>query len=60
MGTGHVTERRYGTFTRTFTFPTQISSENVVAEAKDGVLRVTVHKAEAAKIRKIDIRPTDA
>ncbi len=58
--TGHVKERRYGAFQRTFSFPSQISTEGVVAESKDGVLRIAIKKAEAAKTRKVEIRPSES
>jgi HSP20 family protein len=51
----HRVERTYGTFTRTFTLPTQVDSEKVRAAFENGILTLTVPKAEAAKPRKIEI-----
>jgi HSP20 family protein len=51
----HRVERTYGTFTRTFTMPTQVDAEKVLAAFENGVLTVTVPKAEQAKPRQISI-----
>ena len=49
-------ERIYGTFTRSFTLPTTVDSAKVTATYKDGVLEVSVPKAETAKPKKISIK----
>lgn len=51
----HRVERTYGTFSRTFTLPTQVEAEKVLAAFENGVLTLTVPKAEQAKPRKIAI-----
>lgn len=51
----HRIERTYGTFTRAFTLPSQVSSEKVQAAFENGLLTITVPKAEQAKPRKITI-----
>src|ERR671932_1353690 len=51
----HRVERAYGTFTRSFTLPQTVSSENATAEYKDGVLRVVLHKREEVKARRIEV-----
>lgn len=51
----HRVERTYGTFTRTFTLPTQVDSEKVQAAFENGILTITVPKAEVAKPRRIAI-----
>jgi HSP20 family protein len=51
----HRIERAYGTFGRSFVLPQQVSSDKVEAAFKDGILTVTVPKAEQAKPRKIAI-----
>jgi HSP20 family protein len=51
----HRVERAYGSFTRTFTLPSTVNVENVQAEFKDGVLRVTLPKREEVKPRQIQI-----
>jgi HSP20 family protein len=48
-------ERTYGAFTRAFALPQQVNSEGVQASFENGVLTITVPKAEQAKPRKIAI-----
>jgi len=52
----HRRERVYGSFTRTLTLPWEVKADQVTAELKDGVLTVTLPKAEAAKPRKVAIK----
>lgn len=52
----HRIERAYGTFSRTFSLPTNVRTDEVNASFKDGVLHVEIPKAEEAKPRKITIR----
>lgn len=52
----HRVERSYGAFTRSFTLPPTVTSENCNAEFENGVLRVTLAKREEAKARKIEIK----
>lgn len=49
-------ERRYGTFSRTVRLPFEVEVDKVDATYKDGVLKITVPKSEAAKPRKIEIK----
>jgi HSP20 family protein len=51
----HRVERSYGSFLRTFSLPSQVSSDDVKASFKDGVLVIEVPKAAEARPRKIDI-----
>jgi HSP20 family protein len=51
----HRVERSYGSFSRSFTLPQTVSSENVTAEYKNGVLRVVLQKREEVKARRIEI-----
>jgi HSP20 family protein len=51
----HRIERTYGTFTRAFALPQQVNPEGVVAAFANGILTITVPKAEQAKPRKISI-----
>jgi len=44
------------TFERTFTVSEIIDTEHIQATVRDGVLRLTLPKAEAARPRKIDIK----
>ena len=48
-------ERIYGTFQRVFTLPTGIQADKIRASFKDGVLEVTIPKAEAAKPKQIKV-----
>lgn len=48
-------ERRHAQFTRRFTLPNDINSDNVKAEFKNGVLTVRVGKSPKAAPRKIEI-----
>lgn len=56
----HRVERAYGAFTRSFTLPQTVSAENAAAEYKNGVLRVTLHKREEIKARRIEIKGESA
>jgi len=51
----HRIERAYGTFSRSFTLPSQVDSSKVDAHFADGLLTVTVPKSEESKPRKIKI-----
>ena len=52
----HRMERVYGAFTRSFSLPTTVDAAKVTASYKDGVLEVTVPKAETAKSKSIEIK----
>lgn len=52
----HRQERGHGTFTRELTLPTLVNADKVEAKYDNGVLRLTLPKAEAAKPRKIAIK----
>ena len=52
----HRRERVYGSFTRSLEFPWAIAAERISAALKDGVLTVTLPKAEAAKPRKVAVK----
>jgi len=51
----HRIERSYGRFTRSFTLPPMVDSENVNAEFNNGVLKITLNKKEEAKPKQIKI-----
>jgi HSP20 family protein len=55
-GTVHRMERLYGKFYRTFSFPSTINADAIKAKFEDGVLKVTVPKAEEVKPRQIEIQ----
>lgn len=48
-------ERSFGHFYRSFTLPKSIDAEDISAEYDNGVLHITVPKAEANKPRQIEI-----
>ncbi len=48
-------ERAYGTFRRSFTLPTGVDAAKVEARFENGVLTLTLPKAETAKTRKIAV-----
>jgi HSP20 family protein len=52
----HRVERSYGSFTRSFTLPQNVTADGANAEFKDGILRVTLPKREETKARKIEIK----
>jgi HSP20 family protein len=52
----HRVERRYGSFRRSITLPSQVQADQIEASFEDGVLEVVVPKAEEAKPRKISVR----
>jgi HSP20 family protein len=54
----HRIERSYGAFTRSFTLPPTVSSDNVDATFENGILRLTLAKREEAKPKKIEIKAT--
>src|SRR5262245_33610978 len=51
----HRIERRYGTFSRTFTLPRTVDTAKVAAEYKNGVLTVRLPLREEAKPRQIKV-----
>src|SRR5271155_5112480 len=48
-------ERQYGSFTRTFTLPTTVDTENVAATYDKGVLKITLPKKAEAKPKQIKV-----
>jgi len=51
----HRRERPVGSFTRVLRLPVEVDANRVEAELRDGVLSITLPKAEAAKPRKINV-----
>jgi len=49
------TERFFGRFQRTVTLPATVAADKVKAQYKDGILTVTLPKAEEAKPKQIDV-----
>jgi HSP20 family protein len=52
----HRQERWSGSFTRALTLPTEIDTDKVEATLKDGVLNITMPKADVARARKIAVK----
>ena len=55
-GTPHIRERSKGDYQRVFTLSKAIDPANVQAEMRDGVLRVTLHKTDAVKPKRIKVK----
>ncbi len=53
-------ERRFGAFSRSVTIPRPVKAEEAVAKFKNGILTITIPKAEEARPRVIDIKATDS
>ena len=49
-------ERQYGTFTRTFTLPQTVDTENVSATYDKGVLKISLPKKAEAKPKQIKVQ----
>ena len=49
-------ERRYGSFTRSFSLPETVESNEIDADFKDGVLTVTLPKRAESKPREIAVK----
>jgi HSP20 family protein len=49
-------ERAYGAFQRSFTLPSTVKGDKIEATFKDGVLTVTLPKAEEAKRKEIEVK----
>ena len=52
----HRIERSYGTFTRSFSLPGTLDPERIKAEAKNGVLQITLPKKAESKPRAIQVK----
>ena len=52
----HRVERTYGSFQRSFKLPTTVKGDNIDATYKDGILTVTLPKAEEAKPKQIEVK----
>lgn len=51
----HRVERSYGSFARSFALPHTISPEQITAEYKSGVLRITLPKKEETRPKQIKV-----
>lgn len=50
-----VSERRSGSFTRSISLPSGVKAEDISADLKNGVLRITVNKGEQIESKQIKI-----
>ncbi len=48
-------ERRYGAFSRSISLPSPVDSKKIDASYKDGVLKLTIPKAEEAKAKRVEV-----
>jgi len=57
--TFHLSERRWGRFSRSFVLPREVDQDRIHANFEDGVLTVSIPKSEKARRRKIEIGAAD-
>jgi HSP20 family protein len=51
----HRVERKYGSFTRSFTLPDNVDETDIKAAFKDGILNLQIKKTEEAKPKAIEV-----
>ena len=51
----HRVERAYGSFARSFALPHTVAADKIVAEYKNGVLKITMPKREESKPKQIQV-----
>jgi HSP20 family protein len=54
-GTYHLSERRYGQFSRSFILPRDVDSDQIEASFENGVLTVRIPKSEKTRRRRIQV-----
>ena len=54
--TYHIREQRYGSFERSLALPTDVQTDKAKADFENGVLTITLPKAEAVKPKTITIK----
>jgi HSP20 family protein len=55
-GDYHRIERRYGSFQRSFRLPGKVKTDNIDANYKDGILKLTLPKTEESETKKIEVK----
>jgi HSP20 family protein len=56
----HRIERRYGSFTRSFTLPATVDTDSIDARSADGVLTISLSKKPEAKPKQITVKAGSA
>jgi HSP20 family protein len=56
QGAYHLRERRYGTFARSISLPTDVDADKAHAQFEDGVLTLTLPKSEQVKPKTITVK----
>ncbi|HET7320903.1 MAG TPA: Hsp20/alpha crystallin family protein [Longimicrobiaceae bacterium] len=51
----HLSERRYGRFSRTFVLPKEVEQDRIQARFENGILNVTIPKSERVKPRRLPL-----
>jgi HSP20 family protein len=54
--TYHIKEHRFGTFERSFMLPTDVQTDKAKAECENGILTITLPKAEQVKPKTITVK----
>jgi len=57
--TYHLSERRWGRFSRSFVLPREVDQDRINASFENGVLTVSIPKSEKARRRRIEIASQD-
>ena len=52
----HIREQRWGSFERSVMLPTSVVSEKAKAEFEDGILTITLSKAEEVKLKIVTVK----
>jgi len=52
----HLVERSYGKFSRSVRLPSTVNPDRVEASYKDGILSISLDKAEQAKTKRIEVK----
>lgn len=52
----HRLERAYGSFHRSFHIPEKVDAEKVDASYRNGILKLTIPKAETGEVKKIEVK----
>jgi len=56
----HRVERHYGSFQRSFRIPDKVKTDELDATYKDGILKLTLPKAEVSEVKKIEVKENKA